>query len=371
MKNKNHFRWALTLAGVTAVSKLHQKFNHPLPKISHAERLLELAGNELAIDWLTEEEYEKNWDEKLVPYIDKKRQDGSIDREGYHLAFEFYALESAKATFLIVHGFNEYKEKYRELVYYLLQSGIQVLTYDARGHGKSKLFPNQTQIDIMDFNVYINDLKCLVKKVKELGGEEQPLFIFGHSMGGAVSSRFAQIWPDLVDGLILSSPMLAIRTKGIPMELAHMSASLMQKLGRGEYYLPENSHTENGSHLVFKMPNQLSNSEARGRFFFELNKKLHLYPTKSGSFNWLNASLDAIQTIHQEKEIKKMTFPTLIFRAANDKVVKKEGIFHFYNCLPDSLNYLVPSSEHEILLGHDNQVKKVISQIVHFVNKNA
>ncbi|MGF3227014.1 alpha/beta fold hydrolase [Facklamia sp. P12932] len=370
MKSNNYLRWSLALASISLASQLHQNFKHPLPKISHAERLLELAEIENSMDWLQEEEYEKNWDEKLSPFIDNLRQEGSINQGAYHLAYDFYALETAKATCLIVHGFNEFKEKYRELVYYLLQSGIQVLTYDARGHGESKLSPNQTQIDIIDFNVYINDLKCLVKRVKELGGEEQPLFIFGHSMGGAVSSRFAQLWPDLVDGLILSSPMLAIDTKGMPMELAHMSASLMQKIGRGKNYLPEDSNGGIDDHLVFRTPNQLSNSEVRGRFFFELNKKLHLYPTKSGSINWLKASLDALQTIHQEKEIKKMTFPSLIFRAASDKIVKKEGIFHFYNCLPNSLNFLVPSSEHEILLGHDDQVRKIVSQILHFINKN-
>ncbi|MGX7109418.1 alpha/beta fold hydrolase [Facklamia miroungae] len=371
MKMGKFLKLGVPLMGLSIGYKLHRAFRHPLPKISHAERLLERLELNTSIDWLEEKQFASDWQKKLMPFLERRRQSGKIHTGPYSLAYDFYALENAVATCVIVHGFNEYKEKYLELIYYLLQAGIQAIVYDARGHGESKLAPNQTQIDCLSFQPYIEDLELVVGLAKNMGGSERPLFLFGHSMGGAVATRLTQTYPQIINGLILSAPMLAIHSSGLPMEFAHIISRMMQKIGQGKKYLPAESNLKKDNYLTFQMPNHLSNSEVRGRFFFDLNRNLHRYPTRSGSYNWLNAALDTLQKIHAESEIKKISCPSLIFRAERDQVVKKEGIYHFYNRLPFSFNILVPSSEHEILSGHDDQVRMIVSQIIEFISNNA
>lgn len=369
MKLKTILAFSLSLLGTYQVAKLHSRYRHPLVRQSHRERLLEAVDTDREINWLTEDAFEEGWHEHLTPYLDERRQAGFIQTELGQLAYEYYSIDQAQATCIIVHGYNEFKEKYRELVYYLLQAGIQVFAYDGRGHGDSRINKQETQINILDFRDYVADLETVLTYVERKNAPQHRVFLFGHSMGGAVVTHMAQVFPDRLSGLILSAPMLAVKTRNIPTEWAHIYASLMQKLGRGRDYLPEKTDPASTQHLVYQSPNHLADSDVRGSFFFHLNYQLHQYPTHSGSFNWLKAALDYLQLIQSPRRIANMTLPVLMFRSGQDQLVPKEGLFNMQVNLKDSLNFVIPDSQHEILSGHDEQVKAIVSQIIHFINR--
>ncbi|MCW0073020.1 lysophospholipase, partial [Burkholderia pseudomallei] len=85
-------------------------------------------------------------------------------------------------------------------------AGIAVLAIDLRGHGQSP--GKRAWVD--RFDDYLNDADALVA---EAARGNTPLFLMGHSMGGAVAALYAiervPARGHALTGLVLSSPALA------------------------------------------------------------------------------------------------------------------------------------------------------------------
>ena len=62
---------------------------------------------------------------------------------------------------------------------------------------------------------------------------DQPtkLFLLAHSMGGAISARYLERWPDDIQAAVLSSPMLGINLGGLPKWLAKGLAATIGTVG--------------------------------------------------------------------------------------------------------------------------------------------
>lgn len=124
--------------------------------------------------------------------------------------------ESSRGTVVIAHGLGEHSGRYAHVVRSLRESGWTVVTYDQRGHGHAEgrrgALPNA--------NALFEDLAFVIDTaVRETAPAR--LVLFGHSMGGAIAARFAAealaprpaSWSRSVDGLILTSPALALSVR--------------------------------------------------------------------------------------------------------------------------------------------------------------
>ncbi|KVN22507.1 hydrolase [Burkholderia stagnalis] len=111
-----------------------------------------------------------------------------------------------RATVALVHGLAEHAGRYAALAARLNAAGIDVLAVDLRGHGQS---PGK-RAWVERFDGYLNDADALVDEAARGGA---PLFLMGHSMGGAVAALYAieraAARGRTLAGLVLSSPALA------------------------------------------------------------------------------------------------------------------------------------------------------------------
>lgn len=111
-----------------------------------------------------------------------------------------------RATIALVHGLAEHAGRYAALATRLNAAGIEVLAIDLRGHGQS---PGK-RAWVERFDGYLIDADALVA---EAARDDTPLFLMGHSMGGAVAALYAiERVPArgyALAGLVLSSPALA------------------------------------------------------------------------------------------------------------------------------------------------------------------
>lgn len=128
--------------------------------------------------------------------------------DGLELAsYRWPAGEGApRATVALVHGLAEHAGRYAALAARLNAAGIDVLAVDLRGHGQS---PGK-RAWVERFDNYLDDADALVD---EAARGDAPLFLMGHSMGGAVAALYAIERAAARDrtlaGLVLSSPALA------------------------------------------------------------------------------------------------------------------------------------------------------------------
>ena len=108
-----------------------------------------------------------------------------------------------KGTLIIVHGLKDYADRYSELAFTAVGKGYAVHALDLRGHGDSA----GDRVWVDRFDEYLDDLEGFVARVqKEEPGK--PLFLLGHSMGGAIVTLYTQTRKPKLAGLITSAGAL-------------------------------------------------------------------------------------------------------------------------------------------------------------------
>lgn len=117
------------------------------------------------------------------------------------LFFETWSPSQARGSLIITHGLAEHTDCYHPLAEVLADDGWQVYAWDMRGHGRSE-GKRGFVLDIADF---IADLGCFYRLVIERNLDFKPV-LFGHSLGGLVTTRFVEMEAPEISALVLSSP---------------------------------------------------------------------------------------------------------------------------------------------------------------------
>ncbi|HRK73969.1 MAG TPA: lysophospholipase [Rhodothermales bacterium] len=134
----------------------------------------------------------------------------------------------AKAALVLVHGLAEHSGRYVPFARDLCEQQIEVFAYDQQGHGKSEGL--RAYVDC--FDDYVDDLNLVVKRVQARIGP-RPLFIMGHSLGGAVVMKYVlDHQTDRVKGWIFSSASTKVHPNVSPLlqKLAPVIGFLFPKL---------------------------------------------------------------------------------------------------------------------------------------------
>lgn len=110
---------------------------------------------------------------------------------------------SVQRIAIVVHGYAEHGGRYRHLAERLAASGTATYAPDHLGHGNS----DGERALITDFEHVVDDLATLadIAAVEHPG---VPLFLIGHSMGGLLTARFCERWPERVAGAVFLGAVL-------------------------------------------------------------------------------------------------------------------------------------------------------------------
>lgn len=108
-----------------------------------------------------------------------------------------------RATLVVVHGLKDHGDRYASLGNALAARGFAVRALDLRGHGKS---PGD-RVWVESFDDYVADVTAVANDARA-ALPDKPLFVFGHSMGGAIATLYALSAAPAPAGLVLSAPAL-------------------------------------------------------------------------------------------------------------------------------------------------------------------
>ncbi|HWM85197.1 MAG TPA: lysophospholipase [Kofleriaceae bacterium] len=110
-----------------------------------------------------------------------------------------------RAVLVIHHGLKDHSSRYRDFARRLVARGYAVHAYDMRGHGHS----SGPRASLDDFGDLTSDLDAFLHRVRrrEPG---RPIFLMGHSVGGAVVTLYAVERRPPLAGLILLAPALRV-----------------------------------------------------------------------------------------------------------------------------------------------------------------
>lgn len=109
-----------------------------------------------------------------------------------------------KGSIVLVHGYAEHGGRYAELAGILNENGYNAWAVDHYGHGKS----DGRRSEVPRFELFVEDLYLFIHENVTPSLEGKALFLYGHSMGGAISLLYTASRQEEMSGLILSGPVV-------------------------------------------------------------------------------------------------------------------------------------------------------------------
>ncbi|NGY06776.1 alpha/beta hydrolase [Solimonas terrae] len=134
---------------------------------------------------------------------------GAGEIEIYWQAWQPPAGFPVRAVVVLAHGMGEHSGRYVEVASRLVDIGCAVYAIDHRGHGRScgsRGLIDRVANAVADLDRFVQ----LAGTEQGVSSTGRPLFLLGHSMGGALSLGYALEHPDKLDGLLLSGPAVSL-----------------------------------------------------------------------------------------------------------------------------------------------------------------
>jgi alpha-beta hydrolase superfamily lysophospholipase len=126
--------------------------------------------------------------------------------DGTRIFTQRWCPDSPRAAVALVHGYAEHSGRYAHVAGYLNAHDIAVHTYDQRGFGRSE----GRRALVTSFDQLLDDLQRFLDRMRRKLHDDMPLFLFGHSMGGALCALYAIERSQAFHGLLLSSPAVEV-----------------------------------------------------------------------------------------------------------------------------------------------------------------
>lgn len=316
-----------------------------------------------------DEAYAKTMDETVVPYLAQRCREGwSSTHEGDgQLYYRQYISDEGRGTIVLLHGFSEGIDKFRETVYYLVKSGYHVWQLQQREHGRSmRSTTDPSVIHITDFRDLVRDVKVFVRGIVKKSPLTDPekLYLFGHSMGGGAGACYLEAYPEDFKKAVLSSPMLEVTSAPIPLTLAKGFANLLVAMGKGAARMP-------GAQPFSPEPdfeNSCASCPERYAYWFEQMKAEPAYQMCIPSVATILQFFRLTQFAGQERMCEKVRAQVLLMQAGKDNMVLPGGQEAFIRQIGD-LGRIVRFSEakHEIYLSTDDILEEYWKEILAFL----
>ena len=272
--------------------------------------------------------------------------------DGARLRYALWPGEApARGTVILVPGRTEFIEKYFETVRDLLARGFAVAVLDIRGQGlSSREHGDRLKGHILDFQTYVDDLAHWIDACVQ-PALPQPFVILGHSMGAHIALRYLHDHPGAADCAVMTAVMTVIRSWPLSVGFARS----MVKFGRRLF--GPNATLVSGSRAKPLMArfeeNKLTHDEdrfERMQALIHAERGLGLGPPTMG---WLDAAIRSMDLINSPDYAAAITTPILLGIPSDDQVIDVASQRRLAQLLPQGDSFMVPGSQHEVLMETD------------------
>lgn len=328
----------------------------------------------------TEQDFSVVYSQHIKPFWQQIRPQQLQLSDTHTVHYVVITPADVKATVVVVNGRTETYLKYQELAYELMQQGYQVLMFDHRGQGLSKrLTDNPHKGHIDDFQQYIDDMHQLISRVLLSGSmltpstdqamTKRPLYLLGHSMGGAISTLYLQQHPGVFQKAALSAPMHGINGKLVYDEADACRLASVVTLFSTEGYAGFADKAYSASPFA---GNELTGSEMRYQWMQHLYQQQPTLQLGGATWGWLDAACAVLPQMQQHAS--RIKIPLLVMQAELDTIVSSSAQQEFCTVLADNPDsgcvgglQLIKGAKHELLFEQDDIRKLVLKKVLtHF-----
>lgn len=296
------------------------------------------------LQFFGEEDFKRRMEDEVRPWISGCLKEGFIHSgDGTRLHYYQAIHPQEKAAVVFCHGFCEFAGKYHEIMYYFYQMGYSIFFLEHRGHGFSQRYVEDwDRVYVKSYQEYVDDLKAFTDQIVRTEMRGKKLFLFAHSMGGAIGALFLEQNPSYFQKAVLSSPMMQMNFGKIP-EWEVKLLVFWSRIARWNTGYVPGQHGFDG---VYSFDTSSCLSRARYDYVFWMRKKIPEYTTYGGTYAWTRASIQATKDIANNAE--KVKIPVLLFQAGRDSMVRPEGQQYFADHAKHVRMVKYEDSKHEI-----------------------
>lgn len=314
---------------------------------------------------ISENNYSAVYESEVLPYYTSAGRSATLKGTGditLHyvvIPAQTGANRESKAL-VILPGKGEPSRKYAELAYDLRNEGFTIYLLDHRGQGFSQRLTQDPEVEyVRDFQEYVSDLTTFMNTVV-LPTNPSKTYLYGHSMGGAIGAWYMAEKPGTFAAAVFTGPMLQVNTDPYPESVAYFISDIACDLGHGKRYAFGQGPY---SHVKFD-----ENKNTRSAARYEVNEKFLLEHPEARvggvSFRWVQQSLRATYWVRENAS--RVSTPTLILQAGQDKLVIPEGQREYCEKAANCRLLPLPEASHDIMVDRDAVRDQAIREMLDF-----
>ena len=320
------------------------------------------------MDWIGEENYREEMQGRIEPELARLRRDVCVPVESGEIRGEAYEPAGTHTSLLVLHGYTESAEKFREMTWYFLQAGFAVYLPDQRGHGRSLRYSSDTSLTHVEtFWDYVGDAEAFFRTAADPEKTGVRAALYAHSMGGAVGAFLMMRRPDWFKRCVLTALMIAAVTAPLPRWAGGMIAEVMCCLGLGRKrafvgrpYDPDAETFERS----------FATSRARFAYYTEKRRADAHLQNCAPTYRWVREALRVTPRLLDSRNLARIQTPVLLCQARRDTVV----------CLPEHRTFVSGlkdgrleafDAKHEIYLSGDAVLRPYVDRVVGFLRGEA
>jgi len=229
----------------------------------------------------------------------------------------------ALGTLLCVHGLHEHSGRYDRLAGAVCDAGMDVVAADLIGHGRS---PGRRG-HIADFGAdHLAAVDEMIAVADEMG-LSAPRYLLGHSLGGLIAARWAQTHVADIAGLVLITPFVAPRVE-VPAWKRFLAFVL------------------SGPLPAFSLETGVLDSDL---FRDPVEETAYgadpLVQRRVSAGHWIAIGVEQKQLM---AEAERLTVPTLLLLAGEDRIVSSDAARELGQALPDVTVIEYPDAFHAL-----------------------
>ena len=294
-----------------------------------------------------------------------------LRREGYFTAqggaklyYEYFFADDPVGSVVFVHGLSEFTKKYYEFAHYFLSQGYNVFLYDQRGHGKSHRDVSRPElIHIHSFDQLVVDLDAFIETVVRPAAHV-PLYLYAHSMGGAVGLLYLARYGSKLEKAVVTSPLMLPRMNDVPVLPIWLMTAVGQVL-RG----PKAKFLLSGEYEVGRpcTPDP-GDSPNRVRYCLAHRDREPLYRSTPMTLGCVRNSLKLRRLLLRKRITEGIRTPTLMLCADTDTLVRTRYQGRFARRCNACTHEILAGANHALHTDCNEIMEKALERILSFLS---
>ncbi len=314
--------------------------------------------------FIKEKDFTARMEGEVLPFMRENLKGGYFEnKEGGLLHYNYIIREDSTRAMVISHGYCEFAYKFTEIIWYFYQMGYSVFILEHRGHGYSyRLVDNMSKVHVEHFQDYVDDFDLFLHNIVIPRVKDADLYLFAHSMGGAIGALYLEQNPYVFKKAILTSPMIHMSTGNVPAIVVKAVCALSHISGFAQMYIPgQNKDYDHTYHY----PKCSALSEVRYQLQYNAREQDEHYRMNTGTITWFREAVNVYKKII--KNAKNVKIPVILMQASADSLVEADGQDKFAELVDSCKLIRFEGAKHEIFNATDDIILDYYHHIFAFL----